>query len=202
MRRIAVGLTGAAIAWSAWSARHGLHDREARCFRRLNGGPGALHVPAWIVMQGGSLGAAFVAGGLAVRTHGRRDGAALATVGVGTWAAVKLVKPLVRRGRPADLLDDVAVRGRPASGLGYPSGHAAVAAALAIARPPGGPAAPIVAGMGAAAVGASRVYVGAHLPLDAIGGWGIGVLAGMVGRISRGRRRPVRACRPLRRGDR
>ena len=69
------------------------------------------------------------------------------------------------------------------TGLGFPSGHAAVAAALMTI------AAPYVTGpariAGWAVVGlvaAARVYVGAHLPLDAAGGIFLGrAVGGIVG---------------------
>jgi hypothetical protein len=39
----------------------------------------------------------------------------------------RLVKQVVRRPRPADLLPGIRGRGRDATGLGYLSGHSAVA---------------------------------------------------------------------------
>jgi len=50
--------------------------------------------------------------------------------GTGAWALAKLVKQAVRRPRPADLLPGIRGRGQDAAGLGYLSGHAAVAVAL------------------------------------------------------------------------
>src|SRR5204862_8021124 len=71
---------------------------------------------------------------------------------------------------------DVIVRGAAQLGFGYPSGHSAVSAALAFAALPYLPArwrwwvlvVPVI-------VGFARVYVGAHLPLDVVGGWAIGI---------------------------
>jgi undecaprenyl-diphosphatase len=88
----------------------------------------------------------------------------------------KVVKRLVRRPRPAVLLPGTRRRGREAAGLGYLSGHAGVAVALgAAALPrlgPGGRALTLVA---VPVVGLTRIYVGAHLPLDVAGGAALGL---------------------------
>jgi membrane-associated phospholipid phosphatase len=73
-------------------------------------------------------------------------------------------------------LDHVRLRGARADDDGFPSGHAAVSAALAVAIATGLPApwGEVAIGL-AAATSLGRVYVGAHLPLDVIGGAGLGV---------------------------
>ena len=95
------------------------------------------------------------------------------------WAGCKGIKRWVGRGRPADHLDHVRRRGAAAAGLGFPSGHAAVAATLATLLAPE-VARPLRYAMAATAATAAvaRVYVGAHLPLDSVGGAAIGVAAG------------------------
>jgi undecaprenyl-diphosphatase len=91
------------------------------------------------------------------------------------YLLAKAVKRVVGRGRPGDLVVGVIIRGRPATGGGYVSGHAAVSMALAVeagALVPGrARGLPIV---GASVVALARVYVGAHLPLDALGGAALG----------------------------
>jgi len=99
----------------------------------------------------------------------------VAIAGSAAWVGVKLIKPVVGRGRPDQHLDDVVIRGHPQSGLGYPSGHAAVAVALAMSAIPPGPAR-LLALAGAAAVGTTRIHVGAHLPLDVVGGFAAGAI--------------------------
>ena len=104
-----------------------------------------------------------------------------------------MVKGVVDRGRPAALLTAVEERELfGADSLGYPSGHAAVAAALTV----------VVAAhlsvrwlIVALALGAvvlfGRMYVGAHLPLDIIGGAALGTIAGsVVNLVVRPRPRP------------
>jgi membrane-associated phospholipid phosphatase len=87
----------------------------------------------------------------------------------------------VGRGRPARHLRDVHVRGQEQSGLGFPSGHAAVSLTVAIV---GGravsPTASIALGAACTITAAARMYVGAHLPLDILGGVGFGLVAGGV----------------------
>jgi membrane-associated phospholipid phosphatase len=151
--------------------------REQRAFRLVNGLPDALFPPAWTVMQLGALGAAPATAGAALLARNRPLAGRLATGGTVAWALAKVVKHVVRRGRPTVLLGSVRCRGQEASGLGYLSGHAAVATALAAAASPhlgarGRRAALALASL----VGLSRIYVGAHLPLDVAGGAALGLL--------------------------
>ncbi|MBO0817770.1 MAG: phosphatase PAP2 family protein [Actinobacteria bacterium] len=100
----------------------------------------------------------------------------LLAAGTGTWALSKLVKQMVRRPRPASLLPGTHRRGPDAAGLGYLSGHAGVAVALgAAALPHLGPVGRSLALLAIPAVGLTRVYVGAHLPLDIVGGAALGL---------------------------
>ena len=74
------------------------------------------------------------------------------------------------------MLPGVRGRGRDAAGLGYLSGHAAVAVALGCtALPHLGPAGRAIALTAVPLVGLTRIYVGAHLPLDVAGGVALGL---------------------------
>ncbi len=157
---------------------------EEQLFRSWNQLPDQLHPVAWPVMQLGSL-----AGAVAVGVIDRRQTGRTTTLGTGValWAGVKGVKRLVGgRGRPPDLLDDVTVRGQPQQGRGWPSGHSAVSLGVALVADVPPPLRRVLVA-GAAVTGASRMYVGAHLPADIAGGWAIAVVA--ASRVSRGRRR-------------
>src|SRR5437773_1889976 len=82
-----------------------------------------------------------------------------------------------RRLRPAILLAGTRRRGREAAGLGYLSGHAGVAVALgAAAFPRLGPGGRALTLGAVPVVGVSRIYVGAHLPLDVAGGAALGLV--------------------------
>ena len=77
---------------------------------------------------------------------------------------------------PSALIESVRTRGPEATGLGYVSGHAGVAVALGVAAfgelSRAGRIATLVA---VPTVGLCRIYVGAHLPLDVVGGAAMGL---------------------------
>ena len=83
-------------------------------------------------------------------------------------------------GRPAALLTAVEERELfGADSLGYPSGHAAVAAALTVVVAAHLSVRWLIAALALGAVVLfGRMYVGAHLPLDIIGGAALGAIGG------------------------
>lgn len=178
-----------AVAESVRHARSGrVGPGEERVFRWFNRRTDRIAAPAWVLMQTGSLAAVFVLAGEAARRGRVRSAVLTALYGTAVWSGVKLVKPGVRRGRPEDHLDGVVVRGDRQRGLGYPSGHAAVALALGLMAPQAlgvahRPAHDLAAAGVAAATGATRMYVGAHLPLDVVGGLAIGAITGRAGTL-------------------
>ena len=97
------------------------------------------------------------------------------------------MKKVIERGRPADLLGDVEVRESGIHGQGYVSGHAAVAFAAATVVASLLPGrwrwAPFAVASG---VAPTRVYYGAHLPLDVVGGAGLGVVSGVTASTAAG----------------
>ncbi len=175
--RVAVG--AAILAGASVVARHGLGGVESDLFRLINDLPGALALPLIAVMQVGSFVAVPAAAVVALVGRRPRLARDLGTAGTVAYLLAKVVKVLVVRGRPAELLGAAILRIAPVTGLGFPSGHVAVAAALATAAGPhlGRRARRGLWGL-VAVVGVSRVYVGAHLPVDAVGGAALGWVVG------------------------
>ncbi len=176
--RVRLGAGTAALLATAMAAhRDHVGLREAAAFRAVNNLPDSLYPPAWAVMQLGTLGAAPAAAAAAWLAGDRELAGRLLTGGAGAWALSKAVKRIVRRPRPASLVPGTRCRGRDAAGLGYLSGHAGVAVALgAAAFPRLGRAGRALILSSVPVVGLSRIYVGAHLPLDVAGGAALGLV--------------------------
>jgi undecaprenyl-diphosphatase len=149
---------------------------EAGLFRSVNALSDRWAGPVWIVMQGGAL-ATVPAAAAAAWACGRPTLARRLLIGgVTTWGLAKVVKLAFQRPRPARLLTQTRRRGRNERGLGFVSGHAGVAASLcSAALPEFGPGGRRAAVAAAVSVAAARLYVGAHLPLDVLGGAALGV---------------------------
>jgi len=163
----AVAATGPPAAW------------ELALFRWANQLPGWVYVLVWPFMQYGVFLTIPVATALAWWRRRRRFAVLLALSGVGIYLAARVVKLLVERGRPGAFVEVLNRREEFAPGsLGYTSGHAAVAATIAtlsvmhLRRPWRELSVALVL-----VVGFGRMYVGAHLPLDLVGGAAMGVSA-------------------------
>jgi undecaprenyl-diphosphatase len=156
---------------------------ELRLTEWINDVPDAIAYLLYPFMQLGTLGGPLVAAGLiAWLTRDRVLAGATAAVGVVTWFAAKEVKSIVERGRPVRYLPDIDVREGDGTGLGYISGHSALAAASAVMvmaalprryRP--------LAALAAGLVGIARIVHGVHLPADVVGGWSFGTLMALGG---------------------
>ena len=176
---VVVGLV--VFAASALVASRGVAPGETGVFRVVNGLPDILYVGIWPFMQYGVFVTIPILIVVALLMRRTRLAAAMAIGGVGVYLLAKVAKGWVDRGRPSALIADV-TEGRETFGigsLGYPSGHAAVAGALTVILTPHLPARwrwlPLSL---LVIVGVGRMYVGAHLPLDLIGGAALGVAAG------------------------
>lgn len=174
-------VAGVVVAVSTASARRGVSAGERQLFRAVNTLPDAAYPVVWLPMQYGTYGTAPVVAAVALARGDRRLALTLLTGGTVAWIAAKAVKPLASRGRPHDTLPDVRLLGKITGDRGFPSGHAAVSAALTVA------AWPCISSRRrrqllvlASFVPSARVYVGAHLPLDVIGGSALGVAVGCV----------------------
>jgi membrane-associated phospholipid phosphatase len=157
---------------------------EADAFRVVNDLPSVPFGVVWAPMQLGNFLVVPVAVLAALAFRRWRLAAGLALAGAGVYALAKVVKHFVLRGRPSGLLDDVVVRGAAPHGLGFVSGHIAVVTALALVAWPWLPRwGRWAAGAAVAAVFLTRMYVGAHLPLDMVGGAALGVAVGALVRL-------------------
>ncbi len=177
---VLLAAASAALALSALPVRPGkVSALEEAVFRLANRAPELPFLLFWLPMQAGNVLAAAAASLLALVGRRRRLALALALAGPAAWVSGKLVKQVVERGRPAGLLDEVVLRGAPSGGLGFVSGHAAVVVAMTVvAWRRLGPRGRVVSAAAAALVCLLRVYVGAHLPLDVVGGAALGLAAG------------------------
>jgi undecaprenyl-diphosphatase len=147
----------------------------------INDAPDWVAAVLFPIMQLGTLGGPLVvAAGIAVFTRDRWLGAATAIAGVITWFGAKVVKKIVERDRPSSYLTTIDVREGDGTGLGYISGHGAVAATTAVmvmvVLPRHWRWVPaLLAGL----VGLARIVHGVHLPADVVGGWAFGTLVAL-----------------------
>jgi undecaprenyl-diphosphatase len=171
---------------------HSISPAEARAFRLVNDLPDVPFAVVWLPMQLGNfliVPAAALAALLVLGFRRPRLAIELALAGVGVYLLAKQVKHFVQRGRPDTVLDDVIIRGAHPTGLGYTSGHIAVVTALAVLAAPWLPRwGRWLVGAAVVAVFLARMYVGAHLPLDMVGGAALGLATAALVRLALGTR--------------
>jgi undecaprenyl-diphosphatase len=152
---------------------------EIAVFRVFNDAPDFLYPVVWPLMQYGTFITILVATVIALFFHKVRLAVEMAVAGVTVYELAKLAKDAFPRGRPGAVLADAHLRGVPVGQQGFPSGHTAVSAALAFilfAHLPGRWRwVPLLLAL---IVSAGRLYVGAHFPLDVVGGACLGIAAG------------------------
>jgi glycosyltransferase 2 family protein len=165
---------------------------ERSLTRWINSAPGWVADAVYPVMQLGALWAPIVVavvvvvagtGSSAARPVAGRKwlvAGSIVVAGVVAWLAAKGVKEMVGRDRPLTYLSDIIVRDGDGVGLGYVSGHSAVAAATATVLMLVVPrrARPLLV-IAVAIVGVARVVHGVHLVADVVGGWALGMLIGL-----------------------
>jgi membrane-associated phospholipid phosphatase len=169
----------ATLIGTAALARRGRSQTEIRVFRLANGLSARAYRAIWVPMQYGTFSTVPAAAFVALARRRPRLALALATGGTAAWVLAKAVKPIVDRGRPASILDGVDERGAEEGDRGFPSGHAAVSTVITIV------AWPYLSNVGrvrtatlSAFVPFARMYAGAHLPLDVVGGSALGLAIG------------------------
>ena len=176
--------SGALVVTALCALPGGISELEDDVFDTVNHLPDVLAWPLWVPMQLGAGFAPLILAAAAWLIWRRlRPALDLAVAGSAAYLLAKLVKQWRGRGRPSAFLDDVHLHGQPGPGsepgLGFPSGHTAVAFALAVVAMPYLRIRWRVAVAAVAVVVAvARMYFGAHLPLDTIGGAALGVAIG------------------------
>lgn len=162
-------------------ARDGeVHQLETAAFRIVNDLPDGL-TP---VMQGAqflgvlAVGPVVALGAFALRRY--RLGLAAVLVTVGKLVAERVVWRFVARSRPGTSIVDAIVRGgTPTTGQSFVSGHVVLTTGLAwIVTPYLRGRWRVVPGALAGLVAFARLYLGAHAPLDVVGGLGLGAAIG------------------------
>ena len=156
----------------------------------MNSGPARLEPVLWAPMQFGSLwGPVVVGAGLWRLARNPRIAVGIFATGLVSWQLAKVVKNQVKRGRPFHELDEISHRmGTPYDGLGYVSGHTAVAAAMTTALWPSlTRRGRVLATVLTALVAYGRINVSAHLPVDLVGGAALGVAVGTGWQMANGK---------------
>jgi membrane-associated phospholipid phosphatase len=181
--------------WAPWAAAGGLllvagcclvaldgrlPGWEQRVFRAVNGLPGWLYRPMWLLQIAGVLGTPLlVAVGALLWRKWRLAAALVLLVPLKLLLETRVLKVLVERGRPGQNEPGAILRNVPPAGLSFPSGHAIVAFGIAVLLAPylRGRGRTVVFGL-AVLVCLARVYLGAHNPLDVVAGAGAGLVLG------------------------
>lgn len=175
-------LAAAAALLGSWAAvKSGVVDGFDAHVGQIprRGGPRVDIVMAHATDLGSVYGLAGTAAVVTAAGH-RRLGRDLVVAGGLAWGLGQAAKRLLDRPRPYET-------GTPRlvaipAGTSWPSGHSAVAAAMATVIVEAGsnsdhPELTGAAGLALAGfVGGSRLHVGVHHPTDVIAGWGVGVL--------------------------
>ncbi|MHB8671853.1 MAG: flippase-like domain-containing protein [Acidimicrobiales bacterium] len=152
---------------------------QGNLFRLINELPAGAATMLVGFTQLGALGFVPVAAGIALLRRRPRLAQSMLIAGLGAWAVAKAVQLAANLESPDLVVPHVVLRGATAAGHGFPATHVAVAAALAtVAGTHLSRSTRRLAWLGVATVGIARVYVGAHLPIDVLGGAGIGWAAG------------------------
>ena len=176
--------SGALLVAAMCALPAGISEPEEGVFDAVNHLPDFLAWVLWVPMQAGAaLGPVVLAAVAWLVWRRLRPALDLLIAGEAAYVLAKVVKQWLGRGRPAAFFDDVQFHGhsRPGTeaGLGFPSGHTAVAFAMAVVVMPYLTIRWRVAvGLLAGVVALARLYFGAHLPLDTIGGAALGVAVG------------------------
>jgi membrane-associated phospholipid phosphatase len=178
-----VALAGLAVLVACGLVARGgtVGPAERQVFHAVNDLPQWLYRPMWVFQQVGNLLVALALVVVVALLLRRPKLAAAAVVGVVAKLGLeRAVKQVVERQRPGTSVGDAVLRGSvPAHGFSFVSGHAVITAAFATMLTPVLPGRwKLLPWVLVLLNAVARVYVGAHNPLDVVGGAGLGVFIG------------------------
>jgi membrane-associated phospholipid phosphatase len=184
--RVPLALLSAVPILGLLAAQTDAHRADEWLYRTINGlGPGPEwlwtildpHTRNYLVLIVLALGAAAVTNLRTIpATFARVFGSALLA-----WGLLEAVYAVYNRPRPEEVVADPTLNGHSWAHLNsFPSGHMAITAALAVAVALAFPRLRFALWGYVAAVAFTRVYFGAHFPLDVLAGTALGTASAIL----------------------